>query len=114
MEGSVLSFFTYGSAWDSLWLALLCRIVHNSLLWGLGPLEGRPDREGFRQATINPRRRDLPETQSLGRGSRGSRLLQNLHRLAHLCDAEDHESGVIVGFGSTVAVVDVDSLIAEP
>jgi len=41
-------------------------------------------------------------------------LLQNLHRLAHLCDSEDQEGGIIVGFGSTVAVVDVDTRLAEP
>src|ERR1700730_12083543 len=100
-------FFTYGSVWNSLWLALFYRVVHNSLLWGLGPSAGRPDREGLRQATITPSRGDLPETQSLGCGSSGSRF-QNLHRLAHLCDSEDQEGGVGVGFGSTVAVVDVD------
>jgi hypothetical protein len=109
-----LDFFTNGSAWDSLWLNSSCRVVHNSLLWGLGPSTGRSDRQDLRQATFTPRKRDLLETQPLGRRSGSSGLFQNLHRLAHLRDSEDQEGRVGVGFGSAVTVVDVDTRIAEP
>ena len=50
----------------------------------------------------------------LGRGTGGGSLLKDLHRLTHLCDPEDQERRIGVGFGSTVAVVDVDTRVAEP
>src|SRR5262249_991339 len=76
--------------------------------------EGRIERVSGRPPIATPRRCDLPEAEALGCGSSGSRLLQNLHRLANLCDSEDQEGGIGVGFGSAVAVVDVDARVAEP
>src|ERR1700730_16534435 len=84
-------FFTRGTAFSHLlfvsWRLLLYRFRHDGhdpLLQLLGCCRGR------------------------------SGLFQNLHRLAHLCDSEDQKGGVGTGFGSTVAVVDVDTRVAEP